>query len=282
MKKNITIFAIFVLGTFIYTNSLRIEYIDLIVLAGQSNMQGLTGNAGSYPVDPKEIDQRVRFYWVTPGHNSSKGKWTFLQPQGGRSPEGHFGPEVTLARQLVDDGCNLAVFKYSLGSTSLEADWKAPGQNGMYDQMIAELRRSVILLQEQGHKIHFKAFIWLQGESDAETKGLADGYGDRLKLLIQDFRKNVAKDSKLPIILGVDEQHPWVTKFPSVVESQKKLAAQGQNVMFTSMNGLEKADSSHLTPKGLEEHGNRLFIAYKALATEGQQDAAADAKKPCR
>jgi hypothetical protein len=231
-------------------------------------MQGWQGNAESYPADPKGIDQKVKFYWVTPGHSSSDGKWTFLQPQGGRFVKGHFGPEVTLARLLVIDGCNVAVFKYSLGSTSLAGNWKVPGQNGMYDQMTAELKKSVTLLQEQGHKVSFKAFIWIQGESDAQTKELADGYGDRLKLLIDDFRNNVAKDITLPVILGVDEQHPWVKNFPKVVEAQQKLAEEGQNIIFTSMIGLEKADSTHLTPKGLEEHGCRLFAAYKTRPTK--------------
>jgi hypothetical protein len=265
MRKHIAI------ATFACANLLSAENIGLVVLAGQSNMQGWQGNAASYPADPKGVDQKVKFYWVPPGYSSSDGKWTFLQPQGGRFAKGHFGPEVTFARLLVSDGCDVAVFKYSLGSTSLAGNWKAPGQHGMYDQMVAELRKAVTLLQEQGHTISFKAFVWIQGESDAQTKELAAGYGDRLKLLIDDFRKNVAKDMTLPIILGVDEQHPLVKNFPEVVEAQQKLAKDGQNIIFTSMIGLEKADETHLTPKGLEEHGCRLFAAYKTLASKGQQ-----------
>lgn len=256
--------------TFVCIRSLRAEDIDLIVLAGQSNMQGWQGDAESYPADPKGIDKKVRFYWVTPGFSSSAGRWTCLQPQGGRFPKGHFGPEVALARRLAESGVNLAVFKYSRGSTSLAGDWKAPNQNGMYDQMIAALKRALILLQKDGHRVSFKAFIWIQGESDAQTKDLADGYEHRLKLLIDDFRKNAAKNDKLPVILGVDEQHPLVKRFPQVIDAQKKLAGE-PNIAFTSMIGLEKADSTHLTPKGLEQHGNLLFAAYETLTVKSQQ-----------
>ena len=243
------------------------EDIGLFVLAGQSNMQGWQGNAEEYPADPQGVDRKVKFYFVTPGYSSSNGKWTFLQAQGGLFSKGHFGPEVSFARMMVEDGHNLAIFKYSLRGTGLADEWKAPGQNGMYDQMITELRKSVRLLQANRGKVSFKGFIWIQGESDADTKELADGYGDRLKLLIDDFRKNVAKCPTLPVILGVDEQHPWVKDFPEVVEAQHKLAANGQNIFFTSMIGLEKADITHLTPNGLIQHGRRLFKDYNTLTT---------------
>ena len=247
---------------------LRAEDIDLFVLAGQSNMQGWQGNAEHYPVDPNGIDKRIRFYWATPQYSSSDGKWTFMQPQGGIFSKGHFGPEVTFGRLLVNDGYNTAVLKYSLGSTGLAYTWKAPGQNGMYDQMLAELKKAVTLLQKQGHKVTLKALVWIQGESDAESKELADEYGSRLKLLIDHFRTKVAIDNRLPIILGVDEQHSWIKAFPKVLEAQQQIARDEPAVIFTSMVGLEKADETHLTPKGLEEHGARLFAAYKVLATK--------------
>ena len=269
LRKHMAMLAASQLSTLFCAGSLRAEEVDLFVLAGQSNMQGWQGNADRYPADPEGLDQKVKFYWVTPGHSSSNGRWTFLQPQGGRFSKGHFGPEVSFARLMAADGHNPAVFKYSLGSTSLTGNWKAPAESGMYDRMIAELQKSVKSLQERGYKISFKGFIWIQGESDAQTKELAEGFGDRLRLLMEDFRKNVAKDPALPVILGVDEQHPWVKEFPKVVEAQHKLAAEGQNVVFTSMIGLEKADCSHLTPSGLEEHGRRLFEAYESLTNNG-------------
>ena len=67
------------------------------------------------------------------------------------------------------------------------------------------------------------------------------------------------------MILDVDEQHPWVSKNPQVVRAQKILAKQDKRIVFTSMSGLEKADSTHLTPKGLAGHGRRICAAFKQL-----------------
>jgi hypothetical protein len=261
---------------------LHAETIDLFVLAGQSNMQGWQGDASGYPADPDGLDQKVRFYWVTPKHSSSGGKWTHLQPQGGRFPAGHFGPEITFTRNLRFAGYNPAVFKYSLGYTSLAADWKAPGGNGMYDGMVAELKKAVAQLVKEGHTVRFRALVWIQGESDAETKELSAAYGKRLESLISDFRTNVAKDPEMLFILGLDEQHPWVKANPEVVAQQQRIAARDPHVIFTSMAGLEKADVSHLTPLGLQEHGKRLYIAFLALTRQNQQRAAADADKTRR
>ena len=78
----------------------------------------------------------------------------------------------------------------------------------------------------------------------------------------------VAKDNRLPIILGLDEQHTWIKAFPKVLEAQQQIAKEDRRITFTSMVGLEKADETHLTPRGLEEHGVRLFAAYKGLTTK--------------
>ena len=257
--------------------------LDLFLLAGQSNAQGWMGDAAQYPQDPQGIDGSIRFYWVTPGHSSSSNAWTTLRAQGGRFKAGHFGLEVSLARALKEAGYQPAVFKYSLGSTSLAANWKGPGQHGMYDRMVTELDRAVSLLRKEGQQVNFRGFVWIQGESDAATPELADAYKPRLKALLDDLRQNVTKNPDLAIILGVDEQHPWVKKNPRVVAAQQELAQENRGIMFTSMLGLPKADSTHLNPKGLEEHGRRIFAAYKEISGPSRppaRDAAPGASKP--
>lgn len=247
------------------------EETDLFVLAGQSNMQGWQGDGEHYPDDANGIDKQIRFYWVTPQFSSSQGRWTCMRPQGGLFPKGHFGPEVTFSRLLVGAGYHPAIFKVSLGSTSLALVWKAPGENGMYDQMVSELENAVALLHRQGHRVSFRALVWIQGESDAESEELAAGYENRLRVLIDHFRRVVAKEERLPIILGLDEQHWWVKAIPKVLEAQQQIAEGDPQIIFTSMVGLEKADATHLTPRGLEEHGARLFAAYEQLTSSRHQ-----------
>jgi Secretion system C-terminal sorting domain/F5/8 type C domain len=69
----------------------------------------------------------------------------------------------------------------------------------------------------------------------------------------------VVKDTDLPIILGVDEQHPWVVNQQEVLRSHHNIANGDSNILFTSMIGLPKADVTHLTPAGLVSHGEIIY-----------------------
>lgn len=233
-------------------------------------MQGWQGNAQGYPADPDGADQRILFYWNTPQHSASNNEWTHLQAQGGRFSAGHFGPEITFSRSLLKAKYKPAIFKYSLGSASLAEHWKGPGEGGMYDQMVSELGKAVAQLSGQGHTVRFRALVWIQGESDAKPENQTESYGQRLSNIIRGFRENIAQDPNLPVILGVDEQHPWVGLNPAVLSQQKQISANDRFVVFTSMEGLEKADMTHLTPAGLQAHGRRIFDAYAGLAAGNQ------------
>lgn len=92
-------------------------------------------------------------------------------------------------------------------------------------------------------------------------------YEVRLTRLLNDFRDRIGVPD-LVILLGIDEQHPWVKERPEVVSIQKELAQKEQGMVFVSMIGLPKADTSHLTPAGLVDHGERLFEAYEEAILE--------------
>ena len=242
--------------------------IPLFILAGQSNMQGQTGDAAAYPPDPQDLDPGIPFYWAIPRVNQRSKVWTHLGPQPGFFEAGHFGPEVSFARQQPQPA---AFFKFSLGGTGLAQDWKGPGEGGLYDQFCREYNRAVKLLAKQGQVPDPQVLIWIQGESDAETPELAVEYQARLQRLIDDFRQNRVGDTQLPVILGLDEQHPWVLENPKVITAQEAIAAADPNIIRTSMVGLEKADATHLTPAGLVDHGDRLADAFVELR-QGKPD----------
>ena len=266
MPKNKLNFVFIVLLVFCSAIAAQAKDIDLFVMAGQSNMMGYGGDASFYPADPEKQDDLIGFYWVAPGMSSSKGIWTHMQPQAGVFRKGHFGPEVSFARGLVRAGIRPYIFKYSLGSTSLAKNWLAPGQHGLYDDMVAELQKAILLQEKLGNKVKIRALIWIQGESDAETSEIATEYRNRLSKLLRNFREQVVKNPRLPIVLGLDEQHPWVKANPVVVEAQKKIAAVETCQTFTSMIGLQKADVSHLAPVGLVAHGKLVLEAYRKLS----------------
>jgi hypothetical protein len=261
MKNNLLILFI-VLG--LTSCSHPQDTIDLFVWAGQSNAQGWQGDAEYYPSDPENLDRQIRLNYTFIGSTRSNG-WVEMQPQEGRFASGHFGPEVTFGRKLKEAGYNPAIFKYTRGSTSIHADWLAPKEGGYYDTMIADLDTAIADLESQGHTVNIKGLIWIQGESDAETHALASAYETSLLSIIGDLRNNVVGNSTLPIILGVDEQHFWVVDQPAVLDAHKNIAGNDDQIGFTSMYGLPKADGTHLTPAGLMTHGEQIFEALILL-----------------
>lgn len=239
--------------------------VDLFIWAGQSNAQGWTGDAQYYPEEEKELDKEILLNWTFFGNESSNGEWVAMQAQKGRYLAGHFGPEVSFARELKKAGYNPAIFKYCLGATGLARDWKAPGKDGIYDRMVADLGEAIKKLEENGYLVSVKGFVWIQGESDGDNDEHANVYFENLDRLIYNLRNKVLQKPELKVILGVDEQHKFMEDRPTVVESQKRLAGADRNIIFTSMYGLPKADATHLTPKGLVQHGKRIYKAYWEL-----------------
>ncbi len=239
--------------------------IDFFILAGQSNAQGWMGDAQEYPKEEQYLDEAILFNWTFYGKHSSNGEWVPMQAQSGRFESGHFGPEVSFARDLKKEGYNPAIFKFCLGATGLSRDWKSPGGGGIYDAMVKDLKVAISNLKKKGYSLNFRGFVWIQGESDAVNDETASDYKANLELLIADLRTEVVQDLSLNVILGVDEQHMFVKERPLVLEAQKQIAQNDRNIIYTTMYGLPKADGTHLTPTGLIEHGHRIFNAFKVL-----------------
>ena len=260
LKKILFFFCLLTNSTLLFADE-----IDLFIMGGQSNMQGWRSDAAQYPQNGITLDADIPFYWEAVDYASSKGEWETLGSQGGHFSQGHFGPEVTFSRQLKRSHLNPAIFKFSFGSSNLRDVWKAPNKGGLYDRMTQQVQRAMARLKSQGHRVNVRAFIWIQGESDADSDQLASAYYPNLRTLLHHFRHNIVRNPRLPILLGVDEQHPRVTLRPIIVDAQKKLAAEDPNIIFTSMRGLEKSDVTHLTAKGVIQHGKRLYNSYMKL-----------------
>ena len=132
--------------------------------------------------------------------------------------------------------------------------------------MVAALNNAVKQQTDQGVEVTFGGFVWIQGESDAQTPQLAKEYRKKLETVIRDLRTRVTQTPGMPVILGVDEQHPWVVKNPEIVGAQQAIAKSLKNCAATSMKGLPKADATHLTPASLVVHGRQLADAYVRTA----------------
>lgn len=260
--KTLKIGLLFILFPLLLTAQ---ESIDLFIWAGQSNAQGYTGDATGYPEDGDILDKDILLNYTVFGKESSNGNWISMQPQKGRYPAGHFGPEVSFARELKKAGFHPAIFKYTRGGTGLAKDWKGPGEGGIYDAMVADLKKAVENLEQRGQQVNIRGFIWIQGETDAGDDEAAKNYEKNLSQLIAHLRFEVVKNEALKVILGVDEQHYFVVERPIVLEAQKSIARGDKTIINTSMLELPKADTTHLTPAGLVLHGQRIFQGFKRV-----------------
>jgi len=263
MKKLLFLFLII-----INLNTFSQENIDLFIWAGQSNALGRQGDAAQYPVDPGNLDNQIRFNWTVPNGGNSGG-WVTMQPQdlGHYFPDGHFGPEVTFSRELVQAGYNPAIFKFTQGATSIFQHWLNPGDGGLYDSMVTNLNTAIIELENQGHTVTIRGLVWIQGESDSNSDAAANAYFNNLTTLLNDLRTNVVDNTDLPIILGVDEQFFNLTDHErhQILNAHQNIALNDNNIKFTSMYGYPKADVTHLTPEGLISYGEDLFDSFQLL-----------------
>ena len=241
--------------------------IDFFILAGQSNAVGWNGDAKYYPSDPNNLDSKILFNYTLIDNSNSNG-WVNMQPQTGLFPLGHFGPEVSLARKLKESGYNPAIFKFCKGASSLYGDWKSSGENGYTDDMFLALKTSINYLIQKGYLVKIRCLIWIQGESDAISLINATSYQKNLLNFITMFRNEFKQNTIIPVILGVDKEHPFVVKFPQVFFAQQNIAKNDPTIISTSIRRFPKAGSVHLTPEGLVSHGEYIHERFIQLIEE--------------
>ena len=179
------------------------EQRDLVLVAGQSNAVGFDAYASELPADPADKD--VLFWWrcgdpPPDEHDSTcQACWTPLQPQprgnpldrnsgenGERTfglqrqygnfakPEGGFGPEMGLARELrAKEGQPLAIVKVAFSGTGMHTDWNPADRDdggACYRALVAETKAALAAAEAQGIVLHPRALVWVQGESDANAQ----------------------------------------------------------------------------------------------------------------
>ena len=176
--------------------------VKVAVLSGQSNAVGYSvskylKNSGS-PVSAEKYEQykngyenvlirynnndgaSEEFKHTTSGNNFvtvKLGQGVGLQYPSSY-PDGAFGAEVGIAERwnktYPDE--TLYIIKYAYGGTTLYSDWRSPSSaareglsvGAQYDKMTAYVRSSIALMEQAGLAPEIQAFIWMQGESDAE------------------------------------------------------------------------------------------------------------------
>jgi hypothetical protein len=267
------------------------ETRDLILVAGQSNAVGYDAYAEELPADPRDAD--TMFWWRVGDpppdefDGTSARQWTTLQFQP-RTPampaidgkkvarqygnfnlktKGGFGPEIGMVRTLATkESRPLAVIKTAFSGTSVAGDWNVdrPGQaDACYRAMIDETKAALAAAQAKGVTLRPRAFVWVQGESDANAKD-SPAYAANLTKMLQRLRGDLGSPD-LILLLGVNTRfgNGKNAFMPKVIDAQKEVAIALPRARYVDTAGAETLPPSHthFTAVGTLEIGRRYAEA---------------------
>ncbi len=257
---------------------------DLFIVAGQSNAVGFDASPTDLPADSN--DAKVRF-WFRAGDpppdehdTTSAGKWTTLGPMprgnpmpkekgvprqyGNFShPEGGFGPEIAFARSLLAKHPDqpISVVKAAFSGTGLGGDWDPDdtGSKGAcYRSLINELGLAEAAAKAEGITLQPRALIWVQGESDANSKDV-ELYTSRLTHLVNSLRKHL-KAPEMIALVGVNTQFGLGKNphMPGIVKAQQAAATADPRIIYVDTASAPIINSAHFSTQGTLDVG-RLF-----------------------
>ena len=268
----------------------------LYYLGGQSNMDGY-GKVGELPEELKVGVPGVRIFHGNMGLDgkppAGQGKWSALKPGHGRSfgSDGkknkysdRFGAELTFASRLKEiyPDRNLALIKYSRGGTSISAkasaakrfgcwalDWEGGTGSGkginQYDHFLATLKqaRAVEDIDGDGEKDRLipSGIVWMQGESDAQQKEVADLYEANLTGLMGRLAKDLGDEKQRVVIGRITNWKVW--KFGSTVRAaQAAFVKKHPNAaLVTSTDDYGNSDPWHYDTAGYLDIGGKFADA---------------------
>ena len=227
--------------------------VDLIVMAGQSNMEGHTWINKLIENTPKDMhdyylngfeDTYIMYHCNGGAHKNEE----FEKVKVGMGfDKTRLGPEVGIAERLQETGRKRPTYlvKYALGATSLYNDWKSPSagaQNSLYRKMVDYVYDVILSFEEQGLEVKIKGLFWMQGEADSCLKNETDVYYQNLSYFVEDFRfefEDTYGDEERGIAFvdaGISDCSTWT--YHEEVNAAKKAFAESdptKNYYFDTM-----------------------------------------------
>ncbi|MFM8549177.1 MAG: sialate O-acetylesterase, partial [Verrucomicrobiota bacterium] len=181
--------------------------------------------------------------------------------------KGGFGPEIGMVRTLqTKESRQLAVIKTAFSGTSVAGDWNValPGQaDACYRAMIDEIKAALAAAKAKDITLRPRAFVWVQGESDANAKD-APAYAANLSAMLKALRTELGAPD-LILLLGVHTRsgNRPTTLLPKVIAAQQEVAAALPRARYVNTAGAETLPPSHthFTAAGTLEIGRRYAEA---------------------
>jgi hypothetical protein len=241
------------------------QTLNLFILTGQSNSLGIIKDEEPLALPLNSENQKIKFYWIDrdPKSNivsTSKGKIDHLKVQmfDNGSNEGHWGLEMSCARDLYNSGIsNLMFIKVSRGGGGSSLWSKSSQDNHMYQAIIDAVKDAAKLLQDEQSLFKIRGLLYLQGESDGNEAHFAD---ERAKDLLSNLKKDLPNAEEMKMFIG------GIAGFSNnqilVREKHESLAHSDPNIFFIKTDDLLESnlykDRLHFNNKAKEIIGKRF------------------------
>ena len=267
----------------------HLKDLSVILLSGQSNMEGNTNSTGLITTENGFTTDEVTsvkagydgikinyisYYKGSPSNvNQSNGFVKTKLGQGNPSGSVRFGPEVGIAETLHNNNYDdkVVLIKCAVGASYLAPEaneWM--GEAPYYKQFTSLIDKSLSKLIEDGYNPKIKAFCWMQGEADGGNSTYASKYASNLDTFVQQFRTRYASyqdDNGFGFIDGyISTSSVW--KYATQINQQKQNYANshGRSVTIdTNAAGLKVGD-----PGGDKYHYN-VYSEFKLGKLFGEE-----------
>ncbi|MCQ2791945.1 MAG: sialate O-acetylesterase [Bacilli bacterium] len=255
--------------------------IKIILLAGQSNMEGHDSPWGNL------TDETINEYRL--GHdnvkinynctyeknyeggvaNTSNGEFVDVDFGQGRNKK-LFGPEIGVAAYLGKHDSNQQYYliKSCEGSSSLAVQWAEDGS--CYQTFVEDVNASINFFKEKNLNFQITAFMWMQGEHDADPEDRANHYKERMLGLIDrinsTFKDYVPSYGISLIDAGITTDGMW-KYYEKINQAKKEIVASNDKYRYVAdSETLPKIDPGyHYSPESYLKLGERFAEEYLSI-----------------
>lgn len=269
--------------------------VDVWLLGGQSNMQGIA-QVADYPAGlPRKIPQT--FFWTGQDFET-----LVLGQTRTSARDGEFGPEVGFALDMATSEKPIYLIKYYASGMPLHHGWHGnrwvggnpqpgrrnfypgevsddPSQGTLYREMLAQFQAGLRHLKQTGRRPMVRGFLWMQGEQDAKHAVSASSYAASLKRLRARLATDLGAAPDLPLAFGqVLPYEPAMERFTHRREIRFQMAAADMDsgkpeamrrAKMVSTDGFGLAtDTVHYNADGQLRLGRGFAEAMKAIASQ--------------
>lgn len=216
--------------------------IDVYLLSGQSNMQGI-GKLENAPEHWRERLESIMF-WNGKAFEPLAPQTTKLSTR-----KGEFGPEIGFARGLVRAGRTQAValIKFHRSGQPLHHGWDGnkwiggepqpkrrnfypgahpddPNRGRHYADWLSQVNQALKALKDAGYTPQVRGVAWMQGEQDSKHEVSAKSYAKHLKQLRNRLAEDLGQPAP-PWVYGQVLPHsPALPRFSHRIEIRKQMA----------------------------------------------------------